>query len=82
MKVFLLPAHFVCLCLFAASPAQAAAIAVHDLPTVSGNFVKAVRYTDATGDNLILLTETDTHVKPDRKHPFRNHPAGEYRHCV
>ena len=71
MKLFLSTMLFTCLCQFAAFvfPAYAADIVAHDLPKVSGNVVKAVRYTDATGDNLLLLTETDKFVKPDRKHP-------------
>ena len=69
VKSVFLTALFFCLCVFAASSARAAQIVAHDVPKVSGNVVKAVRYADATGDNLVLLTETEKYVKPDRKHP-------------
>ena len=32
---------------------------VQDLPPVQGEIVKGVRYRDATGDNLVLLSETE-----------------------
>ena len=71
MNFLLLP--LLCGLFFIASPAAAAAaetsIAAHDLPKdlpkVSGNIVKAVRYADSTGDNLVLLTETDVAVRLD-----------------
>jgi hypothetical protein len=43
-----------------------------DFPKVNGNVVKAVRYKDKTGDNLILLTETEivSNAKPDVDYPL------------
>ena len=38
---------------------------VSDYPKVEGKILKAVRYTDITGENLILLTETDVVSKQD-----------------
>ena len=40
---------------------------VSDFPKVEGKIVKAVRYTDITGENLILLTETDIVYKQDEQ---------------
>jgi len=40
---------------------------VSDFPKVEGNIVKAVRYRDITGENLILLTETDVVYKQDEQ---------------
>lgn len=35
-----------------------------NLPEVRGHVVRAVRYQDKTGENLVILSETDTHVSP------------------
>ena len=42
-------------------------IGVHDFTEIKGQLVKAVRYADVTGDNLLLLTETDIVVKAETK---------------
>lgn len=70
----LLTASVVCLCLvfaFPVSDVHAAenpgGIGVFNFPEVNGKLVKAVRYTDSTGDNLLLLTETDIVVNPENK---------------
>ena len=80
MKALLLSAYFVCLGLLAASPARAADIVAHDLPAVSGQVVKVVRYVDTTGDNLILLTVTEQNVKPGREHPLAGQDQELFAH--
>jgi hypothetical protein len=77
-----------CLCLLCASPAhaeeKAQGIIAHDFPMVTGNIVKAVRYTDATGDNLVLLTETDIVINPESD-PYQEKRSKElfaYRHLL
>ena len=55
-----------CVCLgllFAVSAAPSIAaktIVPHTLPEIHGKVVKAVRYKDATGDNLVILSHTDS----------------------
>ena len=44
---------------------KAKGIITYDFPQATGNIVKAVRYTDAAGDNLVLLAETAVFAKPE-----------------
>ena len=94
MILSLLAAGFVCLGLFCPFPLQAAekhkGIAVNNFyhgyafPKVTGNIVKAVRYTDVSGDNLVLLTETDVYYTPkDSPDPeYQNKELFAYRFTV
>ncbi len=45
-----------------------AEIAAHDVPAVKGSVVKAVRYADASGDNMVILSQTEPFI-----------PESEYR---
>lgn len=65
-SVFLSLLIILCLSFAFADQAEAKRqhIITHDFPKITGSIVKAVRYTDATGDNLILFTETDVFTKP------------------
>ena len=88
----LLTLSFVCLCLIFIFPVHAAIsekpidIAAKDFPKVKGNIVKSVRYADATGENLILLTETDVVSKPDTgdypNYPPRSKELFAYRFLI
>ena len=46
----------------------AAEIAVHDMPAVKGAVVKAVRYADASGDNLVVLSQTEPYIPESEYH--------------